>query len=110
MTWRHHAAALPLLLALSLPARADLHLGMKLACKRYGDAYKAGNKRELMAESSPDFANLWNRVPQEIFAKLPRSGSGAVLSSQKTPAGGTVTVATNQGQVTFVLVGGGFSW
>jgi len=93
-------------------ASAGLHLGMKLACKRYGDAWAAGDRGALQAAVSEDFAAVWRRMPDQVFAKLPRqdSSESAVLSSQRTPTESTVSVQTPEGVIVFHLVGSGFQW
>lgn len=95
---------------LSAPAHAGINLGMKLACKRYGDAWKSGSKSALRGQVSGDFGAVWDRVPSDVWAKLPRSGGGKVLNSSKGGNSGTVTVSTSQGVLTFVLAGQGFNW
>jgi len=91
---------------------AALHLGMKLACKRYGDAWSSGDRTALEAAVTDEFAAVWRRVPDAMFAKLPRTTStdSAVLSSQKSPNDATVSVQTADGNVVFHLTGAGFQW
>jgi len=93
-------------------AEAGLHLGMKLACKRYGDAWAAGDRAELEASVTDDFAAVWRRMPESMFAKLPKSESSgsAVLSSQRSPTDATVSVQTQDGVIVFHLQGTGFQW
>lgn len=91
-------------------AQAGLHLGMKLACKRYGEAWNSGSRGALASVATPDFYHQWCRMPDESFARLPRGGRGKVLSSQKGCGSGGVTVATSSGVVTLALVGHGFHW
>jgi hypothetical protein len=93
-------------------ADAGLHLGMKLACKRYGDAWAAGDRAALQAAVTEDFAAVWQRIPESMFAKLPKSDSAdsAVLASQKSPTGATVSVQTQDGVIVFHLQGTGFQW
>lgn len=97
-------------LGCSAVSQAGLNLGMKLACKRYGDAWNSRNKSAMSGVCTSDFAHQWNRLPSNRFASLPRSGGGRVLSSHKGNGSGTVTVATDQGVVTFRLVGQGLKW
>lgn len=106
---RHLLVALCFALA-ATPASAGLNLGMKLACKRYGDAWNSGSRSAIMACSTADFAQVWSRVPAEAFATMPRGGSGNVLGTSKGNGTGRVTVSTSQGIMTFVLVGAGFDW
>jgi hypothetical protein len=89
---------------------AGLHLGMKLACKRYGDAWNTGDPSALYGAATGEFAAVWSRMPGDDFAKLPRGGRGKVVSSRKGRGSGTVTVATDQGVMTLLLVGRGFHW
>lgn len=98
--------------AMSQTAAGGLHLGMKLACKRYGDAWAAGDREALQAAVTEDFAAVWKRVPDRMFATLPRSAAtdSAVLSSQKTPTESSVSVQTADGVIVFQLVGSGFQW
>lgn len=49
-------------------------------------------------------------MPPEVFAQIPRANGGKVLGSSKGNGSGTVTVSTNQGVVTFLVVGRGFNW
>lgn len=101
-----------LVLATAESASAGLHLGMKLACKKYGDAWAAGDRAGLEAAVTDDFAAVWKRMPESMFAKLPKSEStdSAVLSSQKSPTDATVSVQTSDGVVVFHLQGAGFQW
>lgn len=96
--------------SLATPIQAGINLGMKLACKRYGEAMNSGSQGAVASCCTGDFAAQWYRVPSDIFASIPRGGSGQVLSSSKSNGSGRVTVSTNQGVVTFLLVGGGFNW
>lgn len=91
-------------------ADAGLNLGMKQACKRYGDAWNSGSQGALAGVTTGDFAAQWARVPPEVFARMPRGSGGRVLGSSKGGGVGHVTVSTSQGVLTFVLVGGGFHW
>ncbi|MFO0945008.1 MAG: hypothetical protein U1D30_03540 [Planctomycetota bacterium] len=91
-------------------ALAGPHLGMKLACKEYGDAWRSGSLSRLSAAVTSDFAVAWQRIPPETFASLPRTGGGEVLGTNKFRGSGLVTVQTNEGVVEFVVVGGGFDW
>src|SRR5215207_5223396 len=90
-------------------ADAGLHLGMKLACKRYGDAWAAGDRAALQSAVTEEFAAVWQRIPDSMFAKLPKSDSAdsAVLSSQKSPTGATVSVQTQDDVIVFHLQGTG---
>jgi hypothetical protein len=91
-------------------AVAAPHLGMKLACKRYGEAWNSGSRGALAGQITGDFNSVFNRMPGSMFAAMPRGGSGQVLSSSKGSGSGNVTVSTSQGVMTFVLVGSGFNW
>lgn len=93
-----------------VPSEAAPHLGMKLACKRYGDAWNSGSRSALASQVTGDFAQMFRRMPNQMFADLPRGGGAKVLSSSKGNGSGTVTVATSQGVITLVLVGRGFHW
>lgn len=104
------AGALLLLVLPAAQAQAGLHLGMKLACKRYGEAWNSGNASALWGAATGDFAEVWNRMPDAEFSDLPRGGKGKVLSSSKGRGAGTVTVATSHGVMTFAIVGKGFQW
>lgn len=105
------AAALSVMIVQSDSVMAGPHLGMKLACKRYGEAFNAGSRGGVINASSGNFAYQWSRMPPDIFGSIPRVGGGTkVLGSSKGNGSGTVTVATSQGVVTFVLVGRGFNW
>jgi hypothetical protein len=87
------------------------HIGMKLACKRYGEAFNSGSRGAVIGASTGSFAQQWSRMPADVFASIPRVGGGSkVLGSSKGSGSGTVTVATSQGVVTFVVVGHGFNW
>lgn len=101
---------LALLAAHTSSTQAGPHLGMKLACKRYGEAWNSGDVRALQGVATRDFYEQWQRMPASSFAKLPRGGSAQVLSTQKGNGSGTVTVSTRGGAMTFLLVGGGFDW
>jgi hypothetical protein len=92
------------------PAVAGPHLGMKLACKRYGEAWNSGSRSALSGQITGDFNSVFNRMPASMFAAMPRGGSGQVLSHSKGSNSGQVTVSTSQGVMTFVLVGNGFNW
>jgi hypothetical protein len=83
---------------------------MKLACKRYGEAWNSGSRSALRSAVTSDFAAQWARLPQSNFATMPRGGAGQVISTSKGRGVGTVTVSTSQGVLTFVVVGGGFQW
>jgi hypothetical protein len=85
---------------------------MKLACKKYGDAWTAGDRHALMECVTDDFASVWSRMPPALFASLPKSSGGdsEVIDSQKSPGGALVRVRTADGVVTFQLVGQGFQW
>jgi hypothetical protein len=93
-------------------AEAGLHLGMKLACKKYGDAWKAGDRNLLQAAVTDDFAAVWRRMPESMFSQLakPDAAEPVVLSSQKSPKGANVSVQTADGVIVFHLVGSGFQW
>lgn len=91
-------------------AHAAPHIGMKLACKRYGEAWNSGNKNALAGVTTGDFAAQFLRMPDDAFARMPRGGGGGVLSSSKGQGSGTVTVSTSQGVMTFLVVGRGFRW
>lgn len=93
-----------------IPAEAAPHLGMKLACKRYGEAWNSGSRSALTGQVTGDFASVFHRMPSHMFADMPRGGGAKVLSSSKGRGSGTVTVATSQGVVTLVVVGRGFRW
>lgn len=99
-----------LLAALATSTSAAPHIGMKLACKRYGEAWNSGSRSAVMSVVTGDFASVWARVPADAFASMPRGGGGGVMGSSKGRGSGTVTVSTSQGALTFVLVGGGFNW
>lgn len=88
------------------------HLGMKLACKHYGDAWNSGSKGALYGVATSDFAAQFGRVPDDMFAQMPRGGGGGVAGSFKSRGGGygEVSVSTSQGPMTFILVGSGFHW
>ena len=108
--------AVPILSVLTLgmllpnPAAAQPHLGMKLACKRYADAWNSGSLKRLEAAVTEDFARQWRRVPKESFDLLPRGGAGSVLNTRRGSRQGTVRAMTADGPVTFELVGSGFDW
>ena len=63
-------SALALWMALAPPAQAGLHLGMKLACKRYGDAWNSGSQSALWGATTGDFASVWNRMPADMYGFL----------------------------------------
>jgi hypothetical protein len=98
------------LLASLLPADGGLHLGMLLSCKAYGEAFNHGRKAQLTAACTPDFAAQWERVPTSVFAKLPKTGQGKLMGSLQTSNGGSVTVSTSQGIVTFIMLRTGGGW
>lgn len=104
------AGAFAGLLLFTLPALAAPHLGMKIAVRDYGDAWNSGSRSALMGSVTSDFGHQWSRMPPELFARLPRGGGGRVLSTSKGNGSGTVTVATSQGIMTFLVVGRGFRW
>ncbi|QDU61803.1 hypothetical protein Pan216_26680 [Planctomycetes bacterium Pan216] len=91
-------------------ARAGLNIGMKLACKKYGDAWKTRNQRAMLGVTTSDFGRQWARMPREAFVTLPRYRDARVLSSSKGNGHGTVTISTPDGPCTLVLVGRGFNW
>lgn len=93
-------------------AHGGLHLGAKLACKKYGDAYSIRDRAALRQAVTPDFAAVWDQVPDDIFQRLPKADAtgNAVLSSSKSQREARVEVATTAGTITFVVVGAGFQW
>ena len=95
---------------LVLPAAAGPNLGIKLACKHYGDAWNSGSRGALYGQVSGDFAHIFQRMPDHMFNAMPRGGSGQVISSSKGSGSGQVTVSTSQGVMTFILAGSGFNW
>lgn len=102
--------SLSMLLAFSSAAPAQ-HLGMKLACKRYGDAFNRGDKSALISLTTPELGRQWERVPEQTFMRLPRlQGEPRIVRSYKTGTMGQVVIATVDGPVTFTLVGSGFDW
>lgn len=103
-------AALALALVWPVGASAGPHIGMKLACKRYGEAFNSGSRSAVVGASTGNFAYQWSRMPADVFGSLPRGGGGQVLGSSKGRGSGTVTVATSQGVLTFLVVGHGFRW
>ena len=105
-----HLVALGAALAVPAPANAQLHLGMKLACKRYGDAFKSGRQAEVAAACTPAFGRCWTRLPADAFADLPRGGNAQLIATKKNGNTGFVTARTAQGVVTFVMEGQGFDW
>ena len=109
---RYPLVALAVLVAMGRSETVDAgpHLGMKLACKRYSEAWNSASKGALHGVTTSEFARIWDRVPAEKFALLPRGGSGKVAGSRKGRGSGSVTVSTSQGMLTFVLVGKGFRW
>lgn len=104
------AATVAAVVSTALPAVAGPNLGMKLACKHYGDAWNSGSRGALYGQISGDFAHVFQRMPDHMFNAMPRGGSGQVLSSSKGGGSGQVTVSTSQGVMTFILAGGGFNW
>jgi hypothetical protein len=93
-----------LLLAALAPADSGFHFGMLLSCKAYGEAFNSGRKDQLIARCTPEFGRQWERIPAHVFHLLPRTGGGKLVSSLRTHDGGSVTVSTKQGIVTFVLI------
>jgi len=93
-----------LVLASLVSADSGLHFGMLLSCKAYGDAFNGGRKSQLLATCTPEFAAQWERVPNWAFRQLPRTNGGKLMGSLRTSNGGSVTVSTSQGMVTFVLL------
>lgn len=91
-------------------ALAGIDLGMKLACKKYGEAWNSGVQSALNTVTTTEFAKVWARMPADLYARLPHGGTGKVVSTTKHGTTGLVTVATNQGVMTFVVVGNGFNW
>lgn len=83
---------------------------MKLACKRYGDAWSSGSLGAVRAATTAEFGNAWARLPRDIFASLPRAGGGDVLHTSKGRGTGVVQVMTSEGVVHFHVVGSGFNW
>lgn len=98
------------LLASLIPADSGLNIEMLLSCKAYGEAFNSGRKNQLVAMCTPEFADQWERVPGWAFKQLPRTGSGKLMGSLQTHNGGSVTVSTKQGIVTFVLLKTGAGW
>jgi hypothetical protein len=96
--------------AMASPILAGPHLGMKLACKHYGDAWNSASRGALNGQVTGDFASVFNRIPASMWSQMPRGGGGQVLSHTKGNGSGRVTVSTSQGVMTFVLVGSGFNW
>lgn len=93
-----------LLLASLAPADSGLHFGMLLSCRDYGDAFNSGRKNQLVAACTPEFGEQWSRVPEFAFHLMPKAGGGKLMGSLRTNHGGSVTVSTKQGIVTFILV------
>lgn len=93
-------------------AHGGLHLGAKLACKKYGDAYAARDRQALRQAVTPEFGAVWDQVPDEIFQRLPRADAtgNAVLSSSKVQGEARVEIATTAGPITFITTGSGFQW
>jgi hypothetical protein len=89
-----------------------LHLGMKLACKRYGDAWTAGDKQAVAAACAEDFSGVWHAMPDALFAKLPKpkADDAEVLDSRKGLDEAEVEVSTGDGSIVFQLEGRGFQW
>jgi hypothetical protein len=98
------------LLASVAPTDSGLHFEMLISCKSYGEAFNSGRKNHLIAACTPEFAAQWERVPTHVFHKLPRTGSGKLMGSLQTSNGGSVTVSTKQGIVTFVLLRTTYGW
>lgn len=94
-----------------ISVNAGPHLGMKMACRDYANAWNSGSRRALLNVVTGRFARAWARLPEKEFAEIPRrAGGGSVLASRKGRGIGWVTVATAEGPVTFVVVGRGFRW
>jgi hypothetical protein len=90
---------------------AGPHIRMKTACQRYGEAWLSGSRQALMSTVANEFAEAWNRLPDKEFAAIPRvRRATSVVGSSKSNGFGTVSVATSDGVMTFVLVGRGFNW
>lgn len=91
-------------------AIAGPHIGMKLACKRYGEAWRSGSKDALYGVTTDDFAAAWRRLPEDAFRQMPRDTGADLMGTAKSPGIGTVTVDTPNGVITFIVVGRGFRW
>ncbi len=98
--------------AASANAGGGLHIGMKLACKRYGDAWVASDKETLVLACTEDFAAVWKAMPDSMFRNLPKSSAegAAVLASLKSPTDARVAIQAPDGKMIFVLDGAGFNW
>jgi len=93
--------------------QAAPHLGMKLACKRYGEAWQSASQQQVAAACSRAFAQQINRLKPEEFAILQKEmahQSPSVVGSEKGSGAGTVAVQTRNGLVHLHLVGSGFNW
>ena len=97
---------------LAVAGQGGLHIGMKLACKRYGDAWLAGDKDALILATTDEFAAVWRAMPDAMFKKLHKSSAdGAqVLASSKSATDARVAVQAPDGKLVFALDGAGFNW
>lgn len=89
------------------------HLGMKLACKRYGEAWASNSQQQVAAACAPELARQIQRLKPEEFAVLQREMANqapSVVQSGKGYGGGTVVVQTRNGLVHLHVVGSGFNW
>lgn len=98
------------LFALPLEVRAGPHLGIKMAAQRYGEAWRSRDRGQLHGAITGDFARAWARIPEEQFKSLPRFSGRQLLSTRKGAGVASVSIVTEGGPATLVLVGGGFNW
>jgi hypothetical protein len=89
------------------------HLGMKLACKRYGEAWQSNSQQQVAASCGPELARQIRRMKPEEFAMLQREMANqtpSVAHSGKGNGSGVVSVQTRKGMVHLHVAGSGFNW
>ncbi|MBX9653546.1 hypothetical protein K2Y11_07995 [bacterium] len=89
------------------------HLGMKLACKRYGEAWQSNSQEQVAAACATELARQIRRMKPEEFAMLQREMANQtpeVVQSGKGYGAGIVSVQTRSGLVHLHVSGSGFNW
>ena len=112
-TYRRYLATAGVLFLSSSLVQAGPNLGMKLACKEYGEAWQMGSRAQLASACTPALMQQFNRLKPEEFAALRAEmakQSPAVVGSNKESGAGLVTIQTQKGLVHIQLVGSGFNW
>ena len=88
------------------------HLGIKIACRDYQNAWLSGQKGPLYGQCGPALAAAWERLPDDVFRELMRDPNTQLLSVSKQRRGhsAVVSVSGAQGNFQVLLNGKGFKW